>query len=107
MRRKPRPASSLAAGAIAGVVLAGGRATRMGGADKGLLPLAGRPMLARVVDRFAPQVGTLALSANGDPARFRAYGLAVLPDSMPGHPGPLAGCSPVWTGPRGWAPAPS
>ena len=76
---------------IAGVILAGGRSTRMGGGDKTLLPLAGRPMLAHVVDRLAPQVDALALSANGDPARFAAFGLPVLPDGVPGQPGPLAG----------------
>lgn len=76
---------------IAGVVLAGGRASRMGGGDKALLPLAGRPMLAHVVARLAPQVAALALSANSDPARFAAFGLPVLPDPMPGQPGPLAG----------------
>jgi molybdopterin-guanine dinucleotide biosynthesis protein A len=76
---------------IAGVILAGGRASRMGGSDKGLLPLAGRPILARVIDRLRPQVDALALNANGDPARFAAFGLPVLADSVPGHPGPLAG----------------
>jgi molybdopterin-guanine dinucleotide biosynthesis protein A len=76
---------------IAGVILAGGRATRMGGGDKGLLPLAGRPLLARVIERLRPQVDVLALNANGDPARFAGFGLPVLPDSVAGHPGPLAG----------------
>ena len=76
---------------IAGVILAGGRASRMGGGDKALLPLGGRPMLAHVVERLEPQVAALALSANGDPARFAAFGLPVLPDTVPGQPGPLAG----------------
>lgn len=76
---------------IAGVILAGGRATRMGGGDKGLLPLAGRPMLAHVIARLAPQVGALALNANGDPSRFAGFGLPVLADPVPDHPGPLAG----------------
>ena len=76
---------------IAGVILAGGRALRMGGGDKALLPLAGRPILAHVVARLAPQVDVLALNANGDPARFAAFGLPVLPDPLPDHPGPLAG----------------
>jgi molybdopterin-guanine dinucleotide biosynthesis protein A len=76
---------------IAGVILAGGRATRMGGGDKTLLPLGGRAMLAHVVERLAPQVDTLALSANGDPARSAAFALPVLPDPVPGQPGPLAG----------------
>lgn len=76
---------------IAGVILAGGRARRMGGGDKALLPLGGRPILAHVIDRLAPQVDRLAISANGDPARLAGFGLPVLPDAVPGHPGPLAG----------------
>lgn len=76
---------------IAGVILAGGRATRMGGGDKGLLPLAGRTILAHVVSRLEPQVAALALNANGDPSRFGDFGLPVLPDSLPDRPGPLAG----------------
>jgi molybdenum cofactor guanylyltransferase len=76
---------------IAGVILAGGRATRMGGGDKGLLPLGGRPLLAHVVARLGPQVDRLALNANGDPARFAGFGLPVVADSVPGHAGPLAG----------------
>lgn len=74
-----------------GVILAGGQATRMGGGDKALLDLGGAPMLAHVIRRFAPQVAGLALSANGDPARFASFGLPVLPDTLPGFPGPLAG----------------
>ena len=76
---------------IAGVILAGGRASRMGGGDKGLLSLDGRPILAHVVDRLRPQVEALALNANGDPARFAAWGLPVIADSVAGYPGPLAG----------------
>jgi molybdopterin-guanine dinucleotide biosynthesis protein A len=74
-----------------GVILAGGQATRMGGGDKGLLPLDERPILAHVIDRLAPQVGTMALNANGEPARFEAFGLPVLPDPIPGFAGPLVG----------------
>ena len=69
---------------IAGVILAGGRATRMGGGDKALLPLGGRPILARVIERLRPQVDRLALNANGDPARFADFALPVLPDSVRG-----------------------
>lgn len=76
---------------LLGVVLAGGRATRMGGADKGLLPLAGRRLIDHVLERLVPQVGAVALNANGDPARFAGLGLPVLPDSLPDWPGPLAG----------------
>ncbi len=75
----------------AGVILAGGRGLRMGGADKALLTLAGRPLLAHVLDRLAPQVGAIALSANGDPARFASFGLPVLADAGGSGEGPLAG----------------
>lgn len=78
-------------GKTLGVILAGGQATRMGGGDKGLLPLAGRPLLSHVIARIAPQVDGLALNANGDPARFDRFGLPVLPDSIADFPGPLAG----------------
>ncbi len=74
-----------------GVILAGGKATRMGGGDKGLREVAGQPLLDHVLDRLRPQVGQIALNANGDPARFAGYGLPVLPDSLPDWPGPLAG----------------
>ena len=74
-----------------GVILAGGQATRMGGGDKGRLVLGGRSLFAHVIGRVAPQVSELALSANGDPARLADLGLQVLPDSMAGYPGPLAG----------------
>jgi len=84
---------------VAGLLLAGGRARRMGGGDKCLLELAGRPMLDQAIARLAPQVGILALNANGDPARFGGRGLPVLADVVPGFAGPLAG---VLTG-LGWA----
>lgn len=76
-----------------GLILAGGLSRRMGGGDKPLKVLAGRTLLERVAERLAPQCpGGLALSANGDPARFRdVFSGAVLPDTMPDHPGPLAG----------------
>ncbi len=74
-----------------GVILAGGRATRMGGGDKGLLPLGDGTILSHVIARLGPQVAGLALNANGDPARFADYNLPVLPDSIADFPGPLAG----------------
>jgi molybdopterin-guanine dinucleotide biosynthesis protein A len=77
--------------AVAGVILAGGLSRRMGGGDKCLAPLGGRPILAHVIGRLRPQVSALALNANGDPARFAAFGLKVLPDGVPGFAGPLAG----------------
>jgi molybdopterin-guanine dinucleotide biosynthesis protein A len=76
---------------IPAVILAGGRATRMGGGDKGVKPLAGRPILAHVIERLRPQVGPIALNANGDTTRFREFGLAVVRDTVSGLPGPLAG----------------
>lgn len=74
-----------------GVILAGGQATRMGGGDKGLLYLGSATLLARVMDRLAPQVADVALNANGDPARFEGLNVPVLRDSIDGFVGPLAG----------------
>ncbi|MCW5731587.1 MAG: molybdenum cofactor guanylyltransferase MobA [Alphaproteobacteria bacterium] len=74
-----------------GVVLAGGLARRMGGGDKCLLALAGRPLLAHVLERLAPQVGSIVINANGDPARFAAFGRPVVADPVTGFAGPLAG----------------
>ena len=75
-----------------GAVLAGGLARRMGGGDKPLRLLAGRPLLRHVLDRVAPQVAAVVLNANGDPARFADYApLPVVPDGVPDNPGPLAG----------------
>ena len=77
--------------AIAGVLLAGGLARRMGGGDKGLRALGGRTILARVIERARPQVTALLVNANGDAARFAEFGLPVRADAVPGYPGPLAG----------------
>ena len=74
-----------------GVLLAGGLARRMGGGDKPLRLIAGRPLLDRVIERLRPQVAGLVLNANGDPARFASYGLPVVADSIPDYAGPLAG----------------
>jgi molybdopterin-guanine dinucleotide biosynthesis protein A len=79
------------AGAPPGVILAGGRATRMGGGDKGLRPLGGRRLIDHVIERLGPQTAGLALNANGDPARFAGLGLPVLADGVEGFAGPLAG----------------
>ncbi|CAO4168524.1 molybdenum cofactor guanylyltransferase MobA [Methylorubrum aminovorans] len=78
---------------VLGLILAGGLSRRMGGGDKPLRRLAGRTLLERVAERFEPQcAGGLALSANGDPARFRdVFSGVILPDTIPDHPGPLAG----------------
>lgn len=76
---------------VTGVLLAGGLSRRMGGGDKCLRDLAGKPMLARVMERLAPQVATMVINANGDPARFAQFGLDVVPDTIGGFAGPLAG----------------
>jgi len=76
---------------ILGVVLAGGLARRMGGADKPLQPLGGEPVLAHIIRRFRPQVDDLILNANGDPARFADFALPVAADPLPDFAGPLAG----------------
>ncbi len=77
--------------AIVGLLLAGGGARRMGGGDKCLRLLGGRPLLAHVIERLHGQVGRLVLNANGDGSRFAAFGLPVVADSIPGMAGPLAG----------------
>jgi molybdopterin-guanine dinucleotide biosynthesis protein A len=76
---------------VVGVLLAGGLARRMGGGDKPLRLIAGRPLLDRVIERLRPQVAGLVLNVNGDPVRFAAYGLPVVVDSIPDYAGPLAG----------------
>ncbi len=78
-------------GAVVGVLLAGGLSRRMGGGDKMLRRIAGETILSRVIARIAPQTSCLLLNANGDPDRFSAFGLPVVPDSIAGHAGPLAG----------------
>jgi molybdopterin-guanine dinucleotide biosynthesis protein A len=76
---------------IVGVLLAGGRSQRMGGGDKCLLPFRGRTLLGHAIGRLRPQVGAMALNANGPADRFAAFGLPVAGDVAPGFPGPLAG----------------
>ena len=77
--------------ATLGVVLAGGLARRMGGGDKAGIRVGGATILDRVLARLEPQCQELIINANGDPARFAATGLAVVADSVPDFPGPLAG----------------
>jgi molybdopterin-guanine dinucleotide biosynthesis protein A len=77
--------------AILGVVLAGGLSRRMGGGDKGLLPLAGEPVAAHVIRRVRPQVAHLVINANGDDKPWQRFGLPVVPDTIDDRPGPLAG----------------
>jgi molybdopterin-guanine dinucleotide biosynthesis protein A len=77
--------------AVVGVLLAGGQSQRMGGGDKCLRPLGGKPILAHVIERMRPQTRGLILNANGDPTRFASFGLTVVPDPIPNFAGPLAG----------------
>ena len=73
------------------VILAGGRATRMGGGDKPLLDVGGKPILAHVIERVSTPASPMVLNANGDPARLARFNLPVIADSMADYPGPLAG----------------
>jgi len=77
--------------ATLGLVLAGGQATRMGGGDKTLLKVGGETILSRTLSRISPHCKAIALNANGDPARFAAFGLPVVADSVADFAGPLAG----------------
>jgi molybdopterin-guanine dinucleotide biosynthesis protein A len=76
---------------ITGVVLAGGQGRRMGGVDKGLQFLRGKPMVAWVIERFAPQVDEIIVNANQNLDTYRAFGHRVVPDAIGGYVGPLAG----------------
>jgi molybdenum cofactor guanylyltransferase len=76
---------------ITGVILAGGLGRRMGGIDKGLQELRGRPLTAWVVERLAPQVEELLINANQNPESYAAFGHRVVPDQIPDFAGPLAG----------------
>jgi len=89
---------------IAGVILAGGLARRMGGGDKALVEVGGETLLGRVIARLKPQVGEIVLNANGDPARFASFGLPVVPDTVEGFAGPLAGvlAGMRWAAPLGY-----
>jgi molybdopterin-guanine dinucleotide biosynthesis protein A len=85
------PATPRGAPDIAGVLLAGGLARRMGGGDKPMRTIAGKTILERVIARLEPQCSGLILNANGDPARFASFGLPVIADTVADFPGPLAG----------------
>ncbi len=74
-----------------GLILAGGRSTRFGGRDKAFIPLGGKPLLAHVIARLAPQVDRLVINSNAPPERFHEFGLPVIPDRLSGYLGPLAG----------------
>ncbi|MCA1322766.1 molybdenum cofactor guanylyltransferase MobA [Herbaspirillum sp. alder98] len=85
------PVVAIAPEKITGLVLAGGRGSRMGGLDKGLQPLHGKPLVQHVIARLAPQVGPLALNINRSHARYAALGYPLWPDLDDGFQGPLAG----------------
>jgi molybdopterin-guanine dinucleotide biosynthesis protein A len=76
---------------VTGVILAGGQGRRMGGVDKGLKVLRGKPMVAWVLERFAPQVKEVLINANQNLERYAALGHRVIPDEIAGYAGPLAG----------------
>jgi molybdenum cofactor guanylyltransferase len=76
---------------VSGIVLAGGLGRRMGGVDKGLQPLHGKPMIEHVLARFAPQVDEIVINANQNHDRYAAFGHRVVPDRVGGYAGPLAG----------------
>jgi molybdopterin-guanine dinucleotide biosynthesis protein A len=85
----PRPA--IAVGRITGLVLAGGRGSRMGAVDKGLEAFRGEPLVTHALERMRPQVGRLMLSANRHRERYEAFGHPVVADAIAGDIGPLAG----------------
>lgn len=76
---------------VFGVILAGGLATRMGGGDKAMREVGGRRLFDRVIDRLRPQVGAMAINANGELKRLATFGLPIIPDDVADFPGPLAG----------------
>ncbi|HEX3996395.1 MAG TPA: molybdenum cofactor guanylyltransferase MobA [Acetobacteraceae bacterium] len=77
--------------ATIGAILAGGLARRLGGGDKTLRQVGGDTVLARLIERLRPTVTRLIINANDNPERFAAHGLPIVPDTLPDHPGPLAG----------------
>jgi molybdopterin-guanine dinucleotide biosynthesis protein A len=77
--------------AVAGVILAGGKSLRMGGGDKSLVMLGGKPLIGHVIERVRPQVADLIINAGGNADRFGDFGLDVVADTVEGQAGPLAG----------------
>lgn len=76
---------------ITAIILAGGQGSRMGGVDKGLVELQGRPLVEHVIDCIQPQVDNIIISANRNFERYSCFGFTVMPDLWPDYPGPLAG----------------
>lgn len=88
---------------ITGLVLAGGRGSRMGGVDKGLQDYRGVPLALHALLRLQPQVGAVMINANRNLGAYESFGVPVWPDALPDYPGPLAGflaglehCSTPW-----------
>ena len=78
---------------ITGLILAGGRAQRMGGIDKGLIPFHGKPLIESAIARLKPQVQTIVINANRNITKYAGYGYPVIVDETPDFSGPLAGFS--------------
>ena len=91
MAKRPSPAAESGVGQVTGVILSGGRATRMGGVDKGLIPVNGRPMITWVIDVLRPQVAEILVNANRSLDEYRALGYPVIDDGDREFRGPLAG----------------
>lgn len=83
----------IAATHITGLILAGGRAQRMGGIDKGLIPFLGKPLIASAITRLQNQVGPILINANRNITKYAIYGYPVVIDETPDFSGPLAGFS--------------
>jgi molybdenum cofactor guanylyltransferase len=83
--------ASAARADITGLILCGGRGSRMGGVDKGLQPFQGLPLAMHALQRLSPQVGAVMISANRNLSAYAAMGVPVWPDALAGYPGPLAG----------------
>lgn len=78
---------------ITGLILAGGRAQRMGGIDKGLIPFHGKPLIESAIAKLKPQVQTIVINANRSITKYATYGYPVVMDETPDFSGPLAGFS--------------
>lgn len=83
--------SAITASDITGVILAGGRGSRMGGADKGMQNFNGIPLALHTLMRFGPQVGEVLINANRNLSAYESFGVPVWPDALPDYAGPLAG----------------
>jgi len=79
--------------AVSAIILAGGRATRMGGSDKGLVPLQNKPLIQHTINRLKPQVNEIIINANREIAQYETFGLKVVQDELENFAGPLAGIS--------------